>query len=78
MWTGDVAKAGTDAKVFVQMYGVSGKKTEECELGNKTDNFEQGQTDKFKVNGIPVEQIRRVFDDNSSIIFFFLLGGWAG
>ena len=31
------------------MYGVSGKKTEEYKLRNKSDNFEQGAVDKFKV-----------------------------
>ena len=49
VWTGDVANAGTDARVFLQIYGVNGKKTEEKDLRNKTDNFEQGQVDKFKV-----------------------------
>lgn len=48
VWTGDVRGAGTDANVFIQMYGESGK-SEEYKLRNKTDNFEQGQMDKFKV-----------------------------
>ena len=30
------------------MYGEDGK-TEEYKLRNRTDNFEQGETDKFKV-----------------------------
>ena len=49
MWTGDISNAGTDANVFVQMYGASGKKSDECQLRNKSDNFEQGACDKFKV-----------------------------
>ena len=49
MWTGDVRGAGTDSNVFIQMYGDAGK-TEEYMLRNRTDNFEQGQVDKFKVN----------------------------
>lgn len=40
--------AGTDANVFVTMYGDKGK-TDEVPIGNATDNFEQGQLDKFKV-----------------------------
>jgi len=48
VWTGNVREAGTDANVFIQMYGENGK-TEEYSLRNRTDNFEKGQTDKFKV-----------------------------
>lgn len=48
VWTGDVRGAGTDSNVFIQMYGEGGK-TEEYMLRNRTDNFEQGQSDKFKV-----------------------------
>ena len=40
--------AGTDANVFMTLYGDKGK-TDEEPLGNATDNFEQGQLDKFKV-----------------------------
>ena len=40
--------AGTDANVFMTLYGDKGK-TDEVQLGNATDNFEQGQLDKFKV-----------------------------
>ena len=48
VWTGNVRGAGTDSNVFIQMYGEAGK-TEESMLRNRTDNFEQGQVDKFKV-----------------------------
>jgi len=48
VWTGNVRGAGTDSNVFMQMYGEGGK-TEEFMLRNRTDNFEQGQVDKFKV-----------------------------
>lgn len=48
MWTGDQKGAGTDANVFIQMYGDKGK-TEELKLRNRTDNFEKGNMDKFKV-----------------------------
>lgn len=49
VWTGDRKGAGTDANVFLQMYGENGK-TEEYQLRNRTDNFEQAQCDKFKVS----------------------------
>ena len=48
VWTGDIRGAGTDANVFLQMYGEYGK-SETYQLRNRTDNFEQGQMDKFKV-----------------------------
>lgn len=48
MWTSDIQGAGTDANVFIQMYGEDGK-TEEHQLRNRTDNFEKGEVDKFKV-----------------------------
>jgi len=48
VWTGDVRGAGTDANVILQMYGELGK-TEEYNLRNRTDNFEQATQDKFKV-----------------------------
>lgn len=49
VWTSDIKGAGTDANVFLQMYGENGK-TEELQLRNKTDNFEKAAVDKFKVS----------------------------
>jgi len=51
VWTGNVRGAGTDSNVFIQMYGEGGK-TEEYVLRNRTNNFEQGEVDKFKVTVI--------------------------
>jgi len=48
IWTGDKTGGGTDANVFLQLYGTDGK-TESYNLRNKTDNFETGMCDKFKV-----------------------------
>ena len=48
VWTSDMRGAGTDSNVFVTLYGDKGK-TDEVPMGNATDNFEQGQLDKFKV-----------------------------
>lgn len=48
LWTGDKSGAGTDANVFIQMYGDLGK-SEEIQLKNKSDNFERGSKEAFKV-----------------------------
>lgn len=40
VFTGDKSGAGTDANVFIQMYGLKGK-TEEILLRNRSDNFER-------------------------------------
>jgi len=40
VFTGDKLGAGTDAKVFIQMYGLNGK-TEEIVLKSKSDTFER-------------------------------------
>ena len=41
--TGDKNGAGTDADVFIQMYGADGSKSEEIPLRNKSDNFEKSK-----------------------------------
>ncbi|KAL7828480.1 hypothetical protein SRHO_G00321140 [Serrasalmus rhombeus] len=48
IWTSDISGAGTDASVLLQIYGEKGK-SDEMRLDNKTDNFEQGQLDKFMI-----------------------------
>ncbi|XP_047448234.1 lipoxygenase homology domain-containing protein 1 [Mugil cephalus] len=48
IWTSDLAGAGTDAEICFQVYGDKGK-SDEIKLDNKTDNFEQGQIDRFIV-----------------------------
>uniref|UniRef100_H3DGZ8 Lipoxygenase homology PLAT domains 1 n=1 Tax=Tetraodon nigroviridis TaxID=99883 RepID=H3DGZ8_TETNG len=48
IWTSDLPNAGTDAEVYFQVYGEKGK-SDELILDNKTDNFEQGQVDRFMV-----------------------------
>lgn len=47
--------AGTDAQVFLQIYGEKGK-SDEIKLENNSDSFEQGQVDKFMVS--PTEPIK--------------------
>uniref|UniRef100_A0A8C4HE08 Lipoxygenase homology domains 1b n=1 Tax=Dicentrarchus labrax TaxID=13489 RepID=A0A8C4HE08_DICLA len=48
IWTSDMPGAGTDADISFQVYGEKGK-SDEIRLDNKTDNFEQGQVDRFMV-----------------------------
>ncbi|XP_058639789.1 lipoxygenase homology domain-containing protein 1 isoform X2 [Onychostoma macrolepis] len=48
IWTSDIPGAGTDASILLQIYGEKGK-SDEMRLDNKTDNFEQGQLDKFMI-----------------------------
>ncbi|KAK2819320.1 hypothetical protein Q5P01_024881 [Channa striata] len=48
IWTSDVKGAGTDAQVFLQIYGENGK-SDEIKLENNSDSFEQGQVDKFVI-----------------------------
>lgn len=59
VWTSELRGAGTDASVFIQMYGVDGK-TEEYKLRNKTDNFESGQVDKFKLEAADVGPLQKI------------------
>lgn len=47
--TGDVAFAGTNAKVFIQIYGDKGK-TEIVTLESRSNNFERNTTEIFKVS----------------------------
>ena len=48
VWTSDILGAGTDAKVYMTLYGDKGK-SEETILENETNNFERGTADRFKV-----------------------------
>ncbi|XP_077594101.1 lipoxygenase homology domain-containing protein 1 [Stigmatopora nigra] len=48
IWTSDLKGAGTDAQVFLQIYGEHGK-SDEIKLENNSDSFEQGRLDKFMI-----------------------------
>uniref|UniRef100_A0A3P9BMX6 Lipoxygenase homology PLAT domains 1 n=1 Tax=Maylandia zebra TaxID=106582 RepID=A0A3P9BMX6_9CICH len=52
IWTSDLPSAGTDADISFQVYGEKGK-SDEIRLDNKTDNFEQGQVDRFMQVELP-------------------------
>uniref|UniRef100_A0A8C6JNJ0 Uncharacterized protein n=1 Tax=Melopsittacus undulatus TaxID=13146 RepID=A0A8C6JNJ0_MELUD len=57
--TGDVRAAGTNAKVFMQIYGETGK-TELINLENRSNNFERGATDVFKREAADVGKIYKI------------------
>uniref|UniRef100_A0A8C3KZD0 Lipoxygenase homology domains 1 n=1 Tax=Chrysolophus pictus TaxID=9089 RepID=A0A8C3KZD0_CHRPC len=57
--TGDVRAAGTNAKVFMQIYGETGK-TELIILENRSNNFERGSTDIFKIEAADVGKIYKI------------------
>ncbi|CAF3703956.1 unnamed protein product, partial [Rotaria sordida] len=59
VFTGDKSGAGTDADVFIQMYGLNGK-TEEIILKNKSDSFERKSVDKFKIEAPDIGQIQKI------------------
>lgn len=72
--TGDKRGAGTDANVFVQFYGQDGK-SEEYFLDNKSDNFERGQEDVFKIEADdvgPLFKVRIGHDDGGRSSGWFL------
>ncbi|KAM6328427.1 LOW QUALITY PROTEIN: lipoxygenase homology domain-containing protein 1 [Alca torda] len=57
--TGDMRAAGTNAKVFMQIYGETGK-TELIILENRSNNFERGATDVFKREAADVGKIYKI------------------
>jgi hypothetical protein len=69
--TGDVRGAGTDANVILTLYGDKGK-SDEFKLRNKTDNFERGKVDKFKVGtrSLLVIFIKKVVTFNFYVLEF--------
>merc|ERR1712096_199457 len=64
--TGDKFGAGTDANVYIQLFGESGE-TVEMKLDNAKDNFETGKTDNFSLDMPNVGPLKRVVlrHDNS-------------
>ena len=58
--------AGTDAQVFIQIYGQRGKSDEFKMENSSEDSFEQGQVDKFMVgHGLKTEVQIKPYNDNS-------------
>uniref|UniRef100_A0A672MGV6 Lipoxygenase homology domain-containing protein 1-like n=1 Tax=Sinocyclocheilus grahami TaxID=75366 RepID=A0A672MGV6_SINGR len=59
IWTSEIKGAGTDAQVFLQVYGEKGK-SDEMKLESKSDSFEQGQCDKFIIEMADIGKIRKL------------------
>ena len=60
--TADTRGAGTDANVFITVFGKRGR-TPKIQLSNGTDTFERGKLDEFKIktNSLdPIQKIRLV------------------
>jgi hypothetical protein len=57
--TGTVEGAGTDANVYITLFGGNGNSGER-QLDNARDNFERGQTDVFALEMADLGDIRRV------------------
>jgi hypothetical protein len=71
--TCDERYAGTDANVFITVYGEHDgkvKRSDEIQIGNKTDNFERGKTDEFKIELDVLGKLRkvRVRHDNAGML----------
>lgn len=66
VFTSDIKGAGTDANVFLVVYGSKGK-SDDFKLENKGDSFEQSKMDTFNLDiteiGIPYKV--RVWHDNA-------------
>ncbi|XP_055036930.2 lipoxygenase homology domain-containing protein 1 [Misgurnus anguillicaudatus] len=59
IWTSEIKGAGTDALVFLQVYGDKGK-SDEMNHESKSDSFEQGQCDKFIIEMPDIGKIRKL------------------
>ncbi|KAM3939741.1 lipoxygenase homology domain-containing protein 1 [Leptodactylus fuscus] len=57
--TGNVRGAGTNANVFMQLYGDRGK-TEETFLRSRSNDFERGAVDIFKIEALEVGKILKL------------------
>ncbi|XP_056399217.1 lipoxygenase homology domain-containing protein 1 isoform X2 [Hyla sarda] len=57
--TGNVRGAGTNANVFMQLYGDRGK-TEETSLRSRSNDFERGAVDSFKIEAVDVGKILKL------------------
>ncbi len=48
MLTGNVRNAGTNANVYITLFGEK-EQSLKTKLGNNKDNFEKGKSDHFKI-----------------------------
>uniref|UniRef100_A0A8C4ZN74 Lipoxygenase homology PLAT domains 1 n=1 Tax=Gadus morhua TaxID=8049 RepID=A0A8C4ZN74_GADMO len=60
IFTTDMKGAGTDAQVFLQIYGERGKSDEMKMENNTEDSFEQGQVDKFTIEMPDIGRLQKL------------------
>ncbi|CAF2130421.1 unnamed protein product [Rotaria magnacalcarata] len=65
VFTGDKVGAATNAKIWIQIYGLRGK-TDEILLENKFDTFERNSIDKFVVEAANVGKIEKIRINHNS------------
>ena len=58
--TGDKKGAGTDANVFLTLFGADGSVTDVLPLENARDNFRKGKNDVFHVEAVDVGSIQKI------------------
>lgn len=58
--TGNVTFAGTNARVFIQIYGDKGK-TEVITLESRSNNFERNTTEIFKVSKLELFSVAPIY-----------------
>jgi hypothetical protein len=58
--TGDRWGAGTDANVFITLFGANSSKSDESKLDNAQDNFERNKTDVFGVESVHLGDLSKV------------------
>ena len=49
IWTNDLLGAGTDANVFLQVFGEGGRGSKKTLLGSSVESFERGEVDIFEI-----------------------------
>jgi hypothetical protein len=59
VFTGTEKDSGTDANVYITLYGESGNSGER-QIGNDRNNFERGQSDEFSIDMIDIGNIKNV------------------
>lgn len=68
IYTSDIRGAGTDAEVLLVLYGRAGK-SDDIKLRSKSNVFEAGQCDEFKVDvtDVDIPYKLRVSHDNQKM-----------
>ena len=61
VFTGDKTGAGTDANVFLTIFGINGDSGErELRKSDNANKFERNQVDTFKVSAIELGELQKI------------------